>query len=860
MSRTLTVATRRGELAIAQTQAVIAALKARHPGIEVRIREITTAGDKDRRTALWDLKDTGFFTSQLEDALLAGEADFAVHSFKDLPTQERQGLAVTAICGRQWPQDCLLAKRPVGSIDELPKSARVGTSSLRRAAQLRHLRPDLQLVPLRGNVQTRIRKLQTTDLDAIILARAGLERLGLAEAISVVFDPRQFIPAPAQGALAVQTRSDDKETVEIVRTIDDESARALVLAERQVLVTMKCGCHAPVGAYAERRGETMEIHAFLSDVEGRNIIRKQAQGLVSAGGPLGERVAVELLEAGGREILRELEKEQSGRVGLAPPIPSVSAPRSQSDELVGQAPPYKKGMAYLVGAGPGRADLITLRGAELIKVADCIITDKLANPALLELARKDAEIIHVPKRIGPGSFTQGQINQILVEKALAGKTVVRLKGGDPCIFGRCTEEAALLNEAGIDFEIVPGITAAIAAAEYTGIMLTDRRYSSQVAFITGREAEGKEQTNLDWQVLARFPGTLVFYMGIGTLPVIAEQLAANGMSADTPVALVANATLPTQRVVRAPLGQIVETCGREQIEPPALIVVGAAAQGDAGLNWFMRKPLFGRTIVVTRDAEGNAEMAKKIVARGGNPLEFTTMVLQPLTNRNEFLQVLTELTAYHWVVFTSPNGVDVFFDAIGAFGKDARVFASVRLATLGAKTAERLAGYGIKADFVPTVFTGRDLGLQLLSYANLHDKKVLLLRSELASDELADVLTQGGAQVRDVPIYTAVPQRGDAAGLEEQIRQGRIHWLTFASPSAVRGFFEQVRPDVVNGSSAKIASIGPVTSKELVQFGVRIDVEATEHTIDGLLDAIERVHDRSCDRPRGRPSPEGERS
>ena len=848
--RVLTVATRRGELALAQTHAVIAALKARHPGVDIRIKEITTAGDKDRRTALWDLKDTGFFTSQLEDALLAGEADFAVHSFKDLPTQEREGLAVTAICNRQWPEDCLVCRVPVRAsegtphdvtpLDQLPKCAKVGTSSLRRAAQLRHLRPDLELVPLRGNVQTRIRKLQTTDLDAIILARAGLERLGLAEKTSIVFDPKQFIPAPAQGALAIQTRSDDAQTVEIIRTIDDESTRALVLAERQVLVTMKCGCHAPVGAYAERRGETVEIHAFIADVEGRNVLRRQVEGPVSQTTQLGEAVALKLLDAGGREILRKLERGQdkggSGKVGSAHHKPSASV------ETGGHSPPYAtKGAAYLVGAGPGRADLITLRGAELIRIADCIIADKLANPALLDLARKGAEIIHVPKRIGPGSFTQDQINQILVEKALAGKTVVRLKGGDPCLFGRCTEEAALLNEAGIDFEIVPGITAAIAAAEYTGIMLTDRRYSSQVAFITGREAEGKEQTNLDWSVLARFPGTLVFYMGIGTLPVIAEQLRANGMSGNTPVALVANATLPTQRVVHAPLDQIVETCERPRIEPPALIIVGPAAQGDAGLNWFMRQPLFGRTIVVTRDAAGNAEMAQKIIARSGNPLEFTTMVLQPLTSRNEFLQVLTELASYDWVIFTSPNGVDMFFEAIHAFDKDARVFASVRLATLGAKTAECLAQYGIRADFVPTVFTGRDLGLQLLSYANLLDKTVLLLRSELASDELVDVLKQGGAQVRDVSIYTAIGQRGDAAGLEEQIRQGGVHWLTFASPSAARNFFEQVRPDVVNGSSAKIASIGPVTSKELAQFAVRIEVEAMEHTVDGLLDAIEEV-------------------
>ena len=310
MSRILTAATRRGDLALAQTRTVIAALKTKHPDLDVRIREITTAGDKDRRTALWDLKDTGFFTSQLEDALLARAADLAVHSFKDLPTQERQGLAVTAVYNRQWPEDCLLAKRPVHSLDELPRGARVGTSSLRRAAQLHHLRPDLELVPLRGNVQTRIRKLQTTDLDAIILARAGLERLGLAEMISVVFDPKQFVPAPAQGALAIQTRSDDKETVSIVQSLDDPSGRALVLAERQVLVTLKCGCHAPVGAYAQYRGEVMELHAFIADAPGRNMIRKQAEGRVSEAASLGERLAQELLDAGGREILQQLEREQ----------------------------------------------------------------------------------------------------------------------------------------------------------------------------------------------------------------------------------------------------------------------------------------------------------------------------------------------------------------------------------------------------------------------------------------------------------------------------------------------------------------------------------------------------------------------
>ncbi len=501
----------------------------------------------------------------------------------------------------------------------------------------------------------------------------------------------------------------------------------------------------------------------------------------------------------------------------------------------------KKGFVYLVGAGPGRADLITLRGAELIRIADCIIVDKLANPALLEMARADAEIVNVPKRIGPGSFTQGRINQILANKALEGKIVVRLKGGDPCMFGRCTEEAMILNEAGVGFEIVPGVTAAIAAAEYSGIMLTDRRYSSQVAFITGREAEGKGDTNLDWNVLAHFPGTLVFYMGIGTLALIARNLMANGMAAEIPVALVANATFPTQRLVRAPLGQIVRTCHRERIEPPALIIVGPAAEGDANLNWFMRQPLFGKTIVATRDPKGNAELAQKIVNRGGRPVEFATVTIKPQTESNDFLRALAALTDHDWVIFTSPNGVAVFFEALYKLGKDARIFGTVKLATLGVKTARSLERYGIRADFVPTVFTGQELGRQLMAHTNLRDKKMLLLRSELASDELPELLLKAGARVQDVPIYTAVEQGDEASGLRGWIERSDVHWLTFASPSSVRAFFARIDPQTVNASKAKVASIGPVTGAELDRLGIRVDLEASEHTVDGMLDAIESI-------------------
>ena len=502
----------------------------------------------------------------------------------------------------------------------------------------------------------------------------------------------------------------------------------------------------------------------------------------------------------------------------------------------------KKGFVYLVGAGPGRADLITVRGAEVLQSADCIIYDKLANPALLKFARKDAEIIPVPKRIGSRSVTQKDINKLLLEKASSGKIVVRLKGGDPSIFGRCAEEAVFLAEAGIDFEIVPGVTAGTAAAEYAGIMLTDRDYSSQVVFVTGHEAPGKKESNIDWHLLAKFRGTIVFYMGVGNLDFIVEQLLKNGMKEDTAAAVITNATFPNQRIVKASLRLISDKCREDQIEPPAIIIIGRAADGDARLNWFMKKPLFGKNIVVTRDTRGNADFAAKIIRQGGNPIEFTTIRFKPLTNKNVFLKTLSKLKQYDWIIFTSSNGVEIFFDCMRGLEKDARVLGSAKIAAIGSETAATLGKFGIKADFVPTVFTSRELGKQLAEFTNLKGKKVLLLRSQLASDELVEWLERAGAKIESVPVYRIVTAKNKCNWLIEKIAEGTIDWLTFASPSSVRAFFEQIPADKVNSSSAKVASIGPVTSEQLRNLGVKLDVEAAEHTIEGLLTAIENTY------------------
>jgi len=308
MAQVLTVATRAGKLAIAQAEIVTAALKRIHPDIEIKIKTITTEGDRNKRIALWKLRTTGFFTSRVEDALLAGEADFAVHSFKDLPTQQRQGLTVAAVCQRQFVEDCLISADSVRSIEQMPKAAKIGTSSPRRIAQIRHLRPDLQPADIRGNVTTRIRKLREGKFDAVILARAGIERLGLSDKISFCFDPGEFISAAAQGALAVQTRADDARSTELLSAIDDQKARITSDAERHVLSTMQCGCHAPAGAFARIDEDDIIIYAFISDLEGRNFIKRQISGPVADADNLAEKIAHELLNAGGRKILDILKK------------------------------------------------------------------------------------------------------------------------------------------------------------------------------------------------------------------------------------------------------------------------------------------------------------------------------------------------------------------------------------------------------------------------------------------------------------------------------------------------------------------------------------------------------------------------
>jgi hydroxymethylbilane synthase len=305
--RVFTLATRASRLALVQTELVIAELKHLRPDAKIVMKKISTTGDQDTSTALWKLEGTGFFTSQIEAAILSGEADFAVHSFKDLPICISDGLVIAALCRREYVEDVLIAESSIRSIQDLPAGAKVGTSSLRRRAQLKHMRPDIELVTIRGNVETRIKKVDSGEVDAIVIARAGLERLGLAGRINEIFEPTEFVPAPAQGTLAVQTRADDGETIAFIGALDAKESRITALAEREVLAIMEGGCHAPIGAYAQIQGKEMTLFGFVSDLDGHRSLKRSIQGTAENWQWLARQLADELLAAGGRSILEELK-------------------------------------------------------------------------------------------------------------------------------------------------------------------------------------------------------------------------------------------------------------------------------------------------------------------------------------------------------------------------------------------------------------------------------------------------------------------------------------------------------------------------------------------------------------------------
>ena len=497
------------------------------------------------------------------------------------------------------------------------------------------------------------------------------------------------------------------------------------------------------------------------------------------------------------------------------------------------------GKVYLVGAGPGDPGLITVKGLECIQKADVIIYDYLAASILLKHARKNAELIYVGKKGGSHTMAQERINALIVEKAQNGALVTRLKGGDPFIFGRGGEEAEVLFENGIPFEIVPGVTSAIAAPAYAGIPLTHRKYTATVAFVTGHEDPDKDESAIDWPSIARGMGTVVFLMGVKNLPQIARQLMEHGKPPDTPVALVRWGTTTRQVTISGTLDTIVAKVKKAGLKAPAVIIVGDVVHLRQTLKWYENRPLLGKKIVVTRARAQASELVERLSELGAECLECPTIKIQPPEDYTALDRAIHRLSSYDWVVFTSVNGVIYFFERLFATGKDVRALNHLRTATIGPATAKKLSDYGLMSDIIPETYRAESV-INAFSNEEVSGKKILLPRAEEARPVLPVELTKMGAAVDEITVYRTAAVADDGALLIKQLEEKSIDIITFTSSSTVKNFkalipakkFKRLMQGVI------IASIGPITTDTARELGFDVQITAESYTIPGLCEAI----------------------
>ncbi len=505
----------------------------------------------------------------------------------------------------------------------------------------------------------------------------------------------------------------------------------------------------------------------------------------------------------------------------------------------------KPGKVYLVGAGPGDPGLLTIKGLRCLQSADVVVYDRLVDQRTLRHARDDAEMIDVGKVPGKQGRKQADINALLIARAQGGKTVVRLQGGDPFVFGRGGEEAEELHRAGIPFEIVPGVTSAIAAPAYAGIPLTQRGLSSSFTVVTGTEDPNKPASSVDWSALARTGGTLVVLMGWEGLPAITEALIHHGMSPDTPVALVRWGTEPWQRTLTGVLADVADRARRAGLSAPVVAVIGKVADLREKLRWYDSLPLFGKRVLVTRTRDQASSLSVALTESGAFPIEVPTIEVQRLADYAELDAELGRLEEYDWVMFSSTNSVDVVFDRLAEDGRDARAFAGARVACIGDATARRLRARGIVPDLIPATYVSESV-LEAFSGVDMDGRRVLLPGAEEGRDVLAKGLAERGAQVRRVAAYRTATPEASRLLAESAIADG-IDIATFTSSSTVLNLSRLLDGDLSGLSRATVACIGPVTADTAGDLGLHVDIVASEHTIDGLVTALEERLSREAD-------------
>ncbi len=498
----------------------------------------------------------------------------------------------------------------------------------------------------------------------------------------------------------------------------------------------------------------------------------------------------------------------------------------------------KVGKVYLVGAGPGDPGLISVKGLEFLKKADVIIYDRLLDDRLLDLAAPTAEKIYVGKAMGEHTEPQDKINQLLVTKAKEGKAVVRLKGGDPFVLGRGGEEAEVLAQNCVPFEVVPGVTSAIAVPAYAGIPVTHRGLASSFTVITGHEDQNKDNSSINWEKLATGVDTLIFLMGMKNLPEIVSKLIEFGRPPDTPVAVIKEGTRPEQKTIVGSLEDIVAKVKDNHLTPPAIIIVGEVVRLRDKLRWFDNRPLFGKRILVTRARHQASALSRLFAERGAEPIELPSIDIQPVADSAELDQAISNLKRYHWIIFTSVNGVVSFWQQLNNLKLDSRTLCGRQIGAIGPATAEALASRGVTPDYVPEIYTTEGI-LAGLTYRDIVGQRFLLPRADKADKDLVQGILKLGAEVHEVTAYHTLPASKSITEARRMLISGEIDVITFTSSSTVTNLVAAFQSEPLPINQAKIACIGPKTAEAASRAGLKVDILASEQTISGLVEAID---------------------
>lgn len=800
------IGTRKSKLALIQTELVKTQILKYFPNEKIEIVHVVTHGDKVLDKPLGEIGGKGVFTKEIEEKLLDKTIDIAVHSAKDVPMELADGLCLGAVLLRDDNRDVILKRKETKKIGA---GSIIGTSSLRREIQIKQISPDVTIKSLRGNVGTRIDKLKSGEYDAIILAAAGLKRLGLdndKELDYIYPDEEKFISAAGQGILAIECRNGDLK--DVMAALDDRKARICLEAEREFLKCLDGSCNAPCGAHC-----TVDEHGF------------NFRGMYAYDGKTPKYA-----------VINEKTDEQCEKISK--PVNADNTDLkfavSLAKRLVDVLKSGNKGMVSLVGAGPGKRDYLSIEALRCIKKADVIVYDALISPSILNEAKMDAELIYVGKRADTIYKKQPEINELLVNLALSGKYVVRLKGGDPFIFGRGGEEALALKKAGISYEIVSGISSSYSVPASAGIPVTHRGAASSVHIITGHEHPAKPSEALDFSVIAKEEGTLVFLMGLRSLGNICEKLIKNGKNEETPVAVISKGMTAKQRTVYGNLLTIKDEVRKNNIEAPAIIVVGdVVGVGKQICEWQSKnekKVLSGKRILVTGSRNMADSLEKEFEQYGGETIAIS--LVETIPDYSDCDDIFNNLEKYSCFIFTSANGVNIFFDRLRNLRVDIRKLANARFAVVGTSTKKALEKYGLYADFIPSKFTSKILAEELSK--ELTDKdKILIVRGKQGKNFIEDKFSEMSVEFDKICIYETIQDERRADEVKRICPD--VDYIVVTSGSGAIAL-----RDMAGCEHDNIVAIGPVTKRDCEEAGLRVKLVAEEFDARGIVDVIVR--------------------